>query len=100
MSPPATTAHAPPRLRSSGYSRELRGPAERNDVAADWLTVQQVTDIVRAAGYPDSVDTIRRRIDAGSFGKQGEDWYRTESGYRMVRHAAVSEFIARRRQAE
>lgn len=100
MSPPATTAHAPPRLRSSGYSPELRGPAERADVA-DWLTVQQVTDLVRAAGYPDSVDTIRRRIDAGSFGQRGKDWYRTESGYRLVRPAAVDEFIAaRRRQGE
>jgi len=70
-------------------------------VAADWLTVQQVTDLVRAAGYPDSVDTIRRRIDAGAFGERGKDWYRSETGYRLVRPAAVDRFItARREQAE
>ncbi|SCL21566.1 hypothetical protein [Micromonospora inyonensis] len=67
---------------------------------SDWLTVKQVTDVVQAAGYPDKVDTIRRRVDAGKFGEQGQDWYRSESGYRFVRRAAVEEFIRRRRAGD
>lgn len=74
--------------------------AERVDVAAEWLTVQRVTDLVQSAGYPDSVDTIRRRIDAGEFGQRGEDWYRSESGYRYVRPAAVESFIQSRRASQ
>lgn len=69
-------------------------------MASEWLTVQRVTDAVQAAGYPDSVDTIRRRIDAGEFGQRGEDWYRSESGYRFVQPAAVEAFIRRRREAQ
>ncbi|MEU4594391.1 hypothetical protein [Micromonospora aurantiaca (nom. illeg.)] len=69
-------------------------------MGSEWLTVQQATALVRAAGYPDSVDTIRRRIDAGRFGEQGKDWYRAESGYRYVTPAAVEEFIRRRQAGE
>ncbi|MEU7771207.1 hypothetical protein AB0C44_07765 [Micromonospora taraxaci] len=69
-------------------------------MASEWLTVQQATDLVQAAGYPDSADTIRRRIDGGKFGKQGEDWYRAESGYRYVTPAAVAEFIRKRKAGE
>ncbi|GGM14455.1 hypothetical protein [Micromonospora yangpuensis] len=68
-------------------------------MASEWLTVQQVAEAVQAAGYPDSVHTIRRRIDAGRFGEQGKDWYRSESGYRFVRPDAVKAFIRRRRDA-
>ena len=69
-------------------------------MASEWLTVQQVAAMVQAAGYPDSVDTTRRRIDAGKFGSRGVDWYRAESGYRYVRPAAVKEFIRRRQAGE
>ncbi|WP_431728261.1 hypothetical protein [Verrucosispora sp. TAA-831] len=69
-------------------------------MAAEWLTVQQVMDAVRAAGYPDKIDTLRRRIDGGHFGEQGKDWYRTESGYRMVAPAAVEAFLRRRQEAQ
>ncbi|MFD0819330.1 hypothetical protein [Micromonospora zhanjiangensis] len=55
-----------------------------------------MTDQVQAAGYPDSVDTIRRRVDRGEFGARGQDWYRSESGYRYVQPAAVHEFLRRR----
>lgn len=65
-----------------------------------WLTVQRVKERFTAAGWPDSADTIRRRIDAGEFGARGEDWYRSESGYRYVRPAAVEAFLRRRKQAQ
>ncbi|MEV6801313.1 hypothetical protein AB0M91_23645 [Micromonospora rifamycinica] len=66
-------------------------------MASEWLTVQQVTDAVRAAGYPDSAATLRRMIDAGDLGEQGTSWYRTErGGYRMVRRSAVEQFLQRR----
>lgn len=61
------------------------------------LTVAEVADRLAAAGYADKVDTIRRAIDKGTYGEQGTDWYRTESGYRMVRPAAVDAVIERRR---
>ena len=64
-----------------------------------WLTVTEVRARLLAAGYDDSVDTIRRGIDAGRYGEQGRDWYRSEGGgYRMVRPEAVDRFLARRRQ--
>jgi len=70
-------------------------------VASEWLTIRQVVAAFEAAGYPDSVDTIRRRIDAGKFGQQGKDWFRAEeSGYRYVTPAAVAEFIRKRREGE
>lgn len=71
------------------------------DTARRWLTVKQVTAMLHAAGYPDSLDTVRRGIDAGDYGQQGADWYRTERGrYRMVAAAAVDRLIARRKHAE
>lgn len=99
MSATTTAAQAAPRLRSSGHSPELRGLAERVDVA-DWLTVKRVAELVQAAGYPDSVDTIRRRVDAGEFGARGQDWYRSETGYRYVKPAAVEEFLRKRQDGQ
>lgn len=61
------------------------------------LTVLEVQERLRAAGYTDSLDTIRRAIDRGVYGRRGTDWYRTESGYRMVRPTAVDALIERRR---
>ncbi|MGW3888869.1 hypothetical protein ACWD69_09280 [Micromonospora chokoriensis] len=69
-------------------------------MASEWLSARQATDLIQAAGYPDSLDTVRRRIDAGKFGEQGKDWYRAESGYRYVTPAAVAEFIRKRRDGE
>ncbi|MFI5852249.1 hypothetical protein ACIA7R_31240 [Micromonospora chalcea] len=68
--------------------------------AAGWLTVKRVTELVQAAGYPDSVDTIRRRVDAGEFGARGDTWYRSETGYRYVRESAVREFLRRRTEGQ
>lgn len=66
-----------------------------------WLTVQQVAEAFRAAGYPDSSATLRRMIDADEFGSQGESWYRTErGGYRMVKRDAVEAFLQRRREGQ
>lgn len=66
-----------------------------------WLTVAKVKERLAAAGYPDSVDTIRRGVDAGDYGEEGVGWYRTErSGYRYVSPAAVDALIARRRSPE
>jgi hypothetical protein len=63
-----------------------------------WLTINQVVERLRAAGYDDTGATIRRMVDAGDFGKEGEGWYRTERGkYRMVAPAVVDALIARRR---
>lgn len=63
-----------------------------------WLTVQQVVDRLRAAGYVDSPMTVRRMVDDGEFGPRGEAWYRTErGGYRMVTAAAVDRLVAKRR---
>jgi hypothetical protein len=79
----------------------LRGLRERAAVAAaGWLTVKRVAELVKAAGYPDSTDTIRRRIDKGEFGVRGRDWYRSETGYRYVMPDAVDAFIRRRQQGE
>lgn len=62
-----------------------------------WLTVNEVIKRLRDAGYPDSPDTVRRGVDAGDYGTEGPDWYRTERGrYRMVRASAVDRVIARR----
>lgn len=63
-----------------------------------WLTIKEVVDLVREAGYTDSADTVRRAIDAGRYGAEGTDWHRTDSGYRMVTPAAVAANIQRRRQ--
>lgn len=65
-----------------------------------YLTVAQVAERLNAAGYPDKVDTIRRAIDRGVYGKQGDDWYRTESGYRMVKSSAVDALLERRRSGQ
>ncbi|MFG1776588.1 helix-turn-helix domain-containing protein [Micromonospora sp. NPDC049048] len=70
-------------------------------MASEWLTVQQVADAFRAAGYPDSAATLRRMIDAGEFGAQGDGWYRTErGGYRMVKRSAVDDFLRRRAEGQ
>lgn len=70
-------------------------------MASEWLTVQQVADAFRAAGYPDSTATLRRMIDAGEFGAQGDGWYRTErGGYRMVKRSAVDDFLRRRAEGQ
>lgn len=64
----------------------------------DWLTVHEVVERLRAAGYRDSAMTVRRMVDDGEFGQQGKDWYRTERGkYRMVAVAAVQALVTRRR---
>lgn len=62
-----------------------------------YLTIGRVVARLREAGYPDTVDIVRAAIDRGLYGVEGHDWYRTESGYRMVRPAAVDAVIARRR---
>lgn len=62
-----------------------------------WLTLQEVIARLAAAGYTDSRATVRRAIDAGRYGAEGKDWYRTDGGYRMVRPAAVEANIRRRR---
>jgi predicted nucleic acid-binding Zn ribbon protein len=63
-----------------------------------WLTINQVVERLRAAGYDDTGATLRRMVDAGDFGVEGDGWYRTERGkYRMVAAAAVDALIARRR---
>lgn len=66
----------------------------------EWLTVKQVVARLQAAGYDDKVDSVRRAIDAGHYGKRGEDWFRTESGYRKVSPAAVDAVIERRKQGQ
>lgn len=61
------------------------------------LTVVEIVERLRAAGYDDSPQTVRRLIDAGKFGPEGVDWYRTErGGHRKVRQAAVDAAIKRR----
>lgn len=60
------------------------------------LTVTEIQQRLRAAGYTDSLTKIRDHIDRGFYGTEGEDWYRTETGYRMVRPGAVDAVIARR----
>jgi hypothetical protein len=61
-----------------------------------WLSLGEVVDRIRAAGYDDSRQTVRRLIDAGQFGQT----YRTEAGgHRKVQESAVEEFL-RRRQGE
>lgn len=42
-----------------------------------WLTVEQVRAQLAEAGYDDSRDTVRRAIDRGVYGADGDDWYRT-----------------------
>lgn len=65
-----------------------------------WLTVTEVQARLKAAGYPDSLATIRRAVDAGKYGPQGDAWYKTEGGsYRMVSTEAVDALIARRRKS-
>jgi hypothetical protein len=86
-------------LRSLGRLRWLLGLSEGACVSdKPWLTIKEVVDLVRAAGYTDSADTVRRAIDVGRYGTEGKDWYRTDSGYRMVTPAAVAANIERRRQ--
>lgn len=64
----------------------------------DWLTVHEVVERLREAGYRDSAMTVRRMVDDGEFGQQGKDWYRTERGkYRMVAVTAVQALVSRRR---
>lgn len=63
-----------------------------------WLTIREIVERLRDAGYTDSSDTVRRAIDAGRYGTQGTDWYRTDGGYRMVRPDAVEANIQRRRE--
>jgi hypothetical protein len=66
-------------------------------LSGDWLTLGEVEAAMLAAGYHDSRQSIRRMIDAGQFGDEGRDWYRTETGKaRRVRRAAVTALIARR----
>jgi hypothetical protein len=63
-----------------------------------WWTIKDVVARLHAAGYTDSRDKVRRGIDAGHYGQQGEDWHISESGYRYVKPAAVEALIARRRR--
>lgn len=73
-----------------------------DDVSAKpgYLTVNQVRTRLLDAGYTDSGSTIRRLLDEGAFGPEGEDWYRTErGGYRMISAAAVDRLIGRRKSA-
>lgn len=66
----------------------------------EYLTVAQVTERLNAAGYPDKVDTVRRDIDRGRYGQQGGTWYRTPSGYRMVKASVVRAEVERRRSGQ
>ncbi|MFC6017826.1 NUDIX domain-containing protein [Plantactinospora solaniradicis] len=80
----------------------LQGLADLgDDVSAQpgYLTISQVHTRLRDAGFTDSTQTIRRLIDDGQFGAEGEDWYRTErGGYRMISIGAVDRLIGRRRR--
>lgn len=62
-----------------------------------WLTVNETVERFRAAGYPDSPQTIRRLVDEGKLVS-----YRTEEGgHRRVSAASVDDFLrARRERAE
>lgn len=62
-----------------------------------YLTIGKAVARLHKAGYGDTADQVRAAIDKGVYGAEGRDWYRTESGYRMVRPAAVDAVIARRR---
>lgn len=77
--------------------KALRGGRVPDD---PWLRVGDVVDMLRAAGYTDSRATVSRAIDAGRYGKQGTDWYRTDGQYRMVRCSAVRANIARRQSPD
>jgi hypothetical protein len=65
--------------------------------AKSHLTVTEIQQRLRAAGYTDSLTKIRDHIDRGFYGVEGQDWYRTDTGYRMVLPSAVDAVIARRR---
>lgn len=68
------------------------------DIDKPYLTIGEVAARLRDAGYGDTMGMVRAAIDRGVYGEQGIDWYRAESGYRMVRPAAVDRVIAGRRQ--
>ena len=71
-----------------------------DDVAerGGYLTINQVRERLLAAGYNDSSQTLRRLLDDGELGPEGDTWYRTERGrYRMVSPSAVDQLIARRK---
>jgi hypothetical protein len=63
----------------------------------EWLTLGEVIERFRAAGYPDSESTIRRLIDDGEI-----ESYRAERrgggrGHRRMRAASVEALLGRRR---
>lgn len=60
-----------------------------------WLAISEVVARFRDAGYPDSVNTIRRLFDQGAF----TETYTADSGYRYVSAAAVDAYLAARRSA-
>lgn len=60
------------------------------------LTLKEMRAAFVAAGYADSEATIRRMIDSGDFGAQGDTWYRTRGGQRRVRESAVRAVLAER----
>lgn len=62
----------------------------------EYLSLGEVVDLLRAAGYPDSRQTVRRAIDRGTYGAEGDAWYRTETGQRKVKRGHVEALIARR----
>lgn len=59
-----------------------------------WLTVNETVERFRAAGYPDSPQTIRRLVDEGKLAA-----YRTEDGgHRRVSAESVDQFLRARRE--
>lgn len=63
-----------------------------------YITIGAVVARLHDAGYGDTIGAVRAAIDRGVYGEQGIDWYRAESGYRMVRPAAVDRVVAGRRR--
>ncbi len=60
-----------------------------------WLTMGEVMARIRAAGLPDSADTIRRMVDAGQLKAYRQ---RDGRGHRRISAASVDELIRRRTQ--
>lgn len=79
---------------------DLQEPRDRGEsgVVDGWLTIGEVVERLRAAGWPDSQWKVRRDIDRGIYGERGIDWYADEaSSYRYVKPEAVDRMLARRR---
>ncbi len=63
-----------------------------------WLSLGEVLQRLRAAGFADSESTVRRAIDSGELASYRQPGRGARPGHRRIKASSVEEMIRRRNE--